>query len=568
MLEDYFLTIEARFSQPQLENTITNVEARLLNLESSLEARLSDLEGRVQSLEAQGEVLANRGQHVVDVSADLVEEQERLAERVDLHQVQSTNLQQEVTSQLSRVSQQLAELAQQVQSQGVPRGAPAQEDTDSRTTDIRSASTPSATRTTESRADNGQGVSGLGALPATLCLDPAQITCSQREASDPFSRMQLGEDHNPLQGEVRAIAEEERPTTAIPFPIPHHGRVTGERINTIGVEGVGGGGSSVPLNPLFSTGLGLLDPKVRDLVARTVPLPKFSGEGQEWSDFIESWQRWWRLSGLPDAYKHEIFKETLPSATRGLMDKLIGKRNWGYTEMYDHLSQTYKGWDNRFTARAKWEGLAPPQKMSVLTFKHWYETWILYASSVPSITFQQLSDQFLKVMPDQWKRKIARQSRKEDNKRKQGEPRWGTHTDLQAFVLDELADIEFADMIQDTYHRETGDTKKKAGSEKEPVSAVVDQVTTCRHCGVKGHSDTKCWKKHPHLRPPPKTEQKGKEADPRSKTRPPPRQFTPHEENLYKQKKCFWCEKEGHRVSECPAKQALQKREGNQPAKK
>ena len=559
VLEDYFLTVEARFSQPLAESYVTNVEARLLELENSSAARLSSLEERVQTLEAQGEVLATRGQHGVDVCADLVDEQEKLVEKVDLYQAQAANFQQDVTNKLAQVSQQLAELTQTVQLKGVPRGAPAQ-DTDPRRSDIQvSASTPPVAST-----GNAHGVSRLGALPSTLCLNPESLA-SQRETSDPFDRMKLGEEHNPLQGEIRVIAESERPTTAIPFPIPQS--VTGgERVSTIGVEGVGGGGS-VPLNPLFSTGLGLLDPKVRDLVARTVPLPKFSGEGSDWNDFIESWQRWWRLSGLPDAYKHEIFKETLPSATRTLMDKLIGKRNWGYAEIFQHLSQTYKGYDNRFTARAKWEGLAPPQKMSVLTFRHWYETWVLYASAVPAITFQQLSDQFLKVMPDQWKRRIARQSRKVDSRRKPGEPNWGTHTDMHAFILDELADIEFADMIQDTYHRETGDSKKKAGSDKEPVSAVVDHVATCGHCGTKGHSDSKCWKKHPHLRPPPRTEQKGKEAAPRSQSRPQPRQLTPHEENLYKQKKCFWCEKEGHRVSECPAKLALQRREGNQPGK-
>ena len=312
----------------------------------------------------------------------------------------------------------------------------------------------------------------------------------------------------------------------------------------------------------FIRGLASLDPRVRDVLAKTVPLPQFTGKGADWDDFVLSWQRWWPLSGLPELCKAEVFKETLPTEMRNQVDKLISRDNWTYETIFSHFTRTFSGHSNRFSQRDKWEQCRCPEKPSVLTFTTWFTTWSMLGRQVEGLTGQQIVDQYLRSVPAYWVKKLVHEIRKRDQKRvpnDKGEiPRkWGTLEDLRCYMEDQLRDEEFVNIVKEQI---TGHTPKKTPT--NPVNMVrhnprdtsgkEDTLAACPVCHKTNHTESQCYFKHPEKRP-----EWSKVKANRARSAPPRAsgRLTPEEMKvLKKENRCFWCKKEGHVARECPDK--------------
>ena len=310
-------------------------------------------------------------------------------------------------------------------------------------------------------------------------------------------------------------------------------------------------------------GLASLDPRVRDILAKTVPLPQFTGKGADWDDFVLSWQRWWPLSGLPELCKAEVFKETLPTEMRNQVDKLISRDHWGYQDIFGHFSRTFSGHKNRFSLRDKWEACRCPERPSVLSFSTWYTTWAMLGRQVEGLTPQQISDQFMRAIPAYWVKKLVYEIRKRDQKRapdREGKmpPKWGNLDELRNFMEEKLRDDEFVEIVKEQI---TGSTPKKnpvaavqsTPQPPRPSNALGARATTCPHCGKNNHDESQCYFKYPEKRP-----EWLKKGDKKRSQSAPPRasgKLTQEELRvLKKENRCFWCKKEGHVARDCPEK--------------
>ena len=350
------------------------------------------------------------------------------------------------------------------------------------------------------------------------------------------------------EAETPPMKTEENPGTLPLFPPLSLGGGS-ERVST-----VGGGGSTVnptPEDPYgMVRGLAALDPRLREVLGKTVPMPRFTGKGEDWDDFVLSWNRWWPLSGLPPVCKGEVFKETLPAEMKGLVDRLISRDGWTFDQIFGHLGSTYSGHRNRFTLKEKWEACKLHDRPTVLSFSTWLTEWHLLGKQVEGLTAQQVCDQFLRALPSFWVGKIVRKQRQKEEKGKT----WGTVDEYRVFMEKELRSDEFVNMVRD----------QVAPKKPQPAPASVKQVSSdyptkphCSTCNRPGHTAERCWKAHPdqrdeYLKNVDKT--RSRSAPARSEYKGKNRLSDEEVVELQKQNKCFWCKEVGHRARDCPKK--------------
>lgn len=391
---------------------------------------------------------------------------------------------------------------------------------------------------------------------------------TETSGDDPFGRGTLRG-----RGEPAATVPPTPQTVSFPplAPATTSSAPHAERVNTI-THSQGLLTDSTVDGSQFIRGLASIDPKVRELLAKTVALPHFSGKGEDWDDFVLSWNRWWPLSGLPDLCKGEVFKETLPVDMRNQVDKLISRDNWTYTDIFNHFSSSFSGHKNRFSLRDRWESCRCPEKPTVLSFNSWYTTWVMVGKQIEGLTAQQIIDQFIRSLPVYWVKKLVHEIRKreikleEENKnRPEGskKPKWGRLDELRDFMEGQLRIDEFVGIVKDQY---TGQQQKYIPPKKNPITAVHEASRStdpksnsdpkpCPACNKPGHDVDKCWTKHPEKKP--EWLKRSRSAPARTAGR-----LSQEEMNaLKKQGRCFWCKREGHIANKCPDKKKEKVRE-------
>ena len=252
-----------------------------------------------------------------------------------------------------------------------------------------------------------------------------------------------------------------------------------------------------------------------------VKLPEFSGA--DFEEFLDDFQRWLRMTNVmnePNETKMDWLLEACNGKTRPIVKKLI-QESISLDQVLHAMSKLFPKLDNDLTLRSKLD--------KIQTLQHNCEP-----SQVAQLflEMEELMGRMSKsAMSDQEKfilltKKIHPKTYAEMRADRFFKRRTETFTDLKNALLEKVEeDWQERHLVQlkkETIHalqnddsavRSHGRGKGKGKGAGPPKGKGFNKSVqndppnfqasiTCKHCGKRGHYDTKCWFKHPELRPP------------------------------------------------------------------